>query len=77
MKAIVIEAIEPIREYVVDLLGKEGFSVDQTDNGTIGLELVTKNDYQLVVTNVWLDELTGSAMIRKVRAKGINCPILT
>lgn len=76
MKAIVIEVVIPIREYVVDLLEKEGFSVDQTDNGTIGLELINKNDYQLVVTNVWLNELPGSTMIRKVRAEGINCPVL-
>ena len=76
MKVLVVEFVKEIKEHYVSLLENEGFTVDATDNGKIGLELALKNQYQLIITNAALFELSGYTMIRNIRKQNIDCPIL-
>ena len=76
MKILVVEYVIEIREYLVDLLKKEGFVVDATDSAKEGLGLACQNKYQTIVTNAWSSDMSGLVMIRKLRDEDIECPIL-
>lgn len=76
MKILIVEYVTEIREYLVDLLKTEGFVVEATESAKVGLSLACQNKYQAIVTNAWSSDMSGLAMIRKLRDEDIECPIL-
>ena len=76
MKALVVEPVPEIRESIIEFLGKEGFEVDGTDNAKTGFSLINQNRYDFITSNAWSYDGSGLAMIRAIRAKGIDDPIL-
>ena len=76
MKALVVEPVLEIREFLTKTLEKEGFEVDETDSANIGLNLINRNRYQLITSNAWSCDGSGLALIRAIRAKHIDDPVL-
>ena len=76
MKALVVEPVPEIRAFLVESLEKEGFDVDETESAKVGLSLINQNRYQFITSNAWSYDGSGLAMIRAIRAKHIDTPIL-
>lgn len=76
MRILVVESNEAIREGLVHIFEKNGFFVDEAEDGNKGLHLALSNKYQLVVTNLGLPEICGVTLIKKIRAKNLDYPIL-
>ncbi len=57
-------------------LSADGFSVDVASDGREGLWRATENDYDAVVLDVMLPEMSGYEMLRRMRAAEVWSPVL-
>lgn len=67
MKILVIEDYLPLRTSVVQALAQSGYTVDQTGDGTEALDLVSKNNYALVILDIMLPGADGLDILRAIR----------
>jgi len=63
---LVVDDEEQIRSLLTQMLEHEGFVVDTADNGAEGLELVAKNSYDLVVTDMIMPVKDGLKFIMEL-----------
>lgn len=75
MRVLVVEDEPNIRRLLKAYLENEGFTVDETNNGTRALAMVKENNYDLVVLDIMIPELDGWAVCQKIR-KESNIPII-
>lgn len=73
-KILVVDDNPEIREVLGILLGSEGYLVEEAENGTQALDLLSE-DTDLVILDVMMPGLTGLKTCEKMREKS-NVPIL-
>ncbi|NRA64888.1 MAG: response regulator [Pseudobacteriovorax sp.] len=71
-----VEDCEDIREIYEAILTDEGYSVIKAENGREGLRLFHESEPELVLTDVMMPSSTGLDMIRLIRKKDKNVPII-
>ena len=77
MKQILIVEDEPnMRLGLKDNLEFEGYQVSLANDGSEGLEAIEKNNYDLILLDVMLPELSGFDVCKIAREKGIDTPII-
>lgn len=76
MKILLIEDEIRMAEALAELLRKENFSVTLCTNGAEGLEIAHQDDYDLLLLDLMLPEVSGLEIARSVRACGKTTPIL-
>jgi len=76
MKIIIIEDDEAIIIPIKNSLNNCDFIVDNAKNGQIGLELIRKNIYDLVILDLNLPDLNGEEICKTIRNNGVMLPIL-
>ena len=64
---LVIEDDFEINQLVAKYLEKEGFRVESTYNGEDAIQLLTTNEYQLVILDMMLPKVEGKEVLRKLR----------
>ena len=64
------------REAVVALLRAEGFEIEVAEDGQRGLELLDRSEPLLVILDVHLPRLSGVDLLRELRRRGQQVPIL-
>jgi DNA-binding response OmpR family regulator len=65
-----------IREPLARALGREGYDVDEVDNGTEAARLGIEGGYALLVLDIGLPGLDGLEVCRRVRSEHPTVPIL-
>jgi DNA-binding response OmpR family regulator len=73
---LIIEDEKEIRLGLCDNLEFEGYSVDMAADGEEGLEKIKNNNYDLILLDVMLPEMSGIDLCKEVRSQNINTPIL-
>ncbi len=76
MRVLVIEDDVKIANFIQKGLKSSGFSVDHADTGTIGLDLALAEPYDTLIVDIMLPELDGISLIKQVRAKNNNTPVI-
>ncbi len=76
MRILYIEDEKFLAEAVIHLLKKSKIMVDWTGNGNEGLELAMKPSYDCIVLDIMLPGLNGLEILRTLRARNINTPII-
>jgi two-component system, OmpR family, copper resistance phosphate regulon response regulator CusR len=76
MRLLLVEDEEKIARLVKRALVSERFSVDVARTGRDGLELANTYDYDLLILDLQLPELSGSEILRRVRRTNPNVPVL-
>ena len=74
MKILLIEDEEAIRTLVADSLRAEFFTVDAVENGVLGMEQANLINYDCIVLDVYLSDMTGidfASVFRKKKATPI------
>ncbi|MGB9639399.1 MAG: response regulator [Anaerolineales bacterium] len=66
IKILVIDDEQGIREGTKRALSPEGYQVDTAENGDQGLELIQKNNYDLVLLDVMMPGISGIELIEKI-----------
>lgn len=76
MKLLVAEDEPKTGIYLQKGLTEAGFSVDRVITGIDALQLVLDRPYDLLILDVMMPGLNGWDVLRKIRAAGVNMPVL-
>lgn len=76
MNLLLIEDHKDIAEIIFEYFDLKGYSLDYANNGKQGLELATKNHYDVVILDIMLPKMDGLNVCRKLRQQGFDTPVL-
>jgi DNA-binding response OmpR family regulator len=76
VKLLVIEDDRTVGQYVKRGLVEAGFHVDLVGDGAEGLQLATEGQYDVVVLDLRLPTLEGREVLRTLRDRGQQVPVL-
>ena len=76
MKILVIEDDDETAAYVANGLKEQGHTVDLSRDGRDGLFLASSEPYDLMIVDRMLPEVDGLSLVKRVRAAGIETPVL-
>lgn len=65
-KVLVVDDTEIIRDLLAEVLEEDGYDVDKAEDGVEAVELVSKNDYDLVFCDVHMPRQNGLITARKI-----------
>ncbi len=75
-KILVIDDERSIRNTLKDILEYEKYQVDVADDGTAGLDLVKKNEYDIVLCDIKMPGMDGIEVLEKIQDEDIETPIV-
>jgi len=75
-RVLVIEDDHDLSRAVANLLGDEGFVVEQRYDGESGFAEALKGDYQVIVLDIMLPRRNGFSVCQDLRNAGVETPLL-
>ena len=76
MRVLIIEDDASVSDALGLILKAVGYWTRSTPSGTIGLELASSGDFDLVLLDLNLPDMSGFAILRALRARNIAIPVL-
>ncbi len=76
IRILYVEDDPTAREYIQKGLSERGYDVDVAASGDEGLERALRGPYDLLVLDVMLPEASGFDILRRVREREIDTPVL-
>lgn len=73
---LIVDDTKNIRLMLSKCLGLEGYHVDTAANGKEGLDAVLTGQYDLVFLDIKLPEISGTEVLRRMRAAGITSKVI-
>lgn len=75
-KILVVDDDRFFRQLYIDLLREEGYEVDTVASGAKALDLLEKNDYQLVITDLVLPGMGGIDLLARVKIQAPTVDVI-
>lgn len=75
-KILVIDDERPIRSTLKEILEFEKFTVETAEDGKVGLDLILKNKYDLILCDIKMPKMDGMEVLDKVIENGIETPVV-
>lgn len=76
IKILVVEDEEPIRKLIGKILLTQGMSVFQAANGSQCLGLMEKYDFDLIILDIMMGDISGYDVTKIIREQDIMTPII-
>jgi two-component system copper resistance phosphate regulon response regulator CusR len=76
MKILIVEDEQKTGDYLKQGLTESGFVTELAVNGIDGLHLALSGEFDLLILDVMLPDLTGWQVIERLRQNGNNVPVL-
>ena len=76
MRILVVEDEPKVAGFIKKGLQEEGYAVDVAPDGAEGLAMVGMNVYDAIVLDLMLPKKNGIEVMREIRAKKMNVPVL-
>src|ERR1041385_3957212 len=76
MRILLVEDEEKVARFVARGLVAERFAVDTARNGKAGLDLAQTYQYDLIILDLMLPEVSGSDVLRRLRRSNAQVPVL-
>jgi DNA-binding response OmpR family regulator len=76
MRVLIIEDEEKVAEFIRKGLQQEGYAVDVVRDGEEGAYQGENFEYDAVILDLMLPKLPGLEVLRKIRARHLNLPVL-
>ncbi len=76
MRILVVEDEKKVASFVKMGLEEESYAVDVSYDGEEGGVLAETNPYDLIILDIMLPKKSGLSVLRELRDKGINTPVL-
>jgi two-component system chemotaxis response regulator CheY len=68
-KALVVDDVMTVRESLSIALESAGFIVTGAANGREALEALEKDDFDVLVTDMWMPEMDGLRLLKEIRGR--------
>lgn len=75
MKILVVDDEKLIRDVIKEYCNYEGFEVDEAENGLEAIELVKKNNYNVLVLDIMMPKMDGYQAIKEIK-KHKDLPVI-
>ena len=75
-KILIVDDEPAMREGLTDNLIFEGYTVENAANGSLALEKLQDNKYDLVVLDVMMPEMSGFDVCKKLRQQNNDVPVI-
>ena len=76
MRILVVEDAKDMNRLIVKTLSKAGYSVDGCFNGEEAMEYLLGTEYDAVLLDVMMPRMDGHEVLRRIRDKGMDTPVL-
>ena len=76
MRILVVEDEKKVASFIKRGLEEENFTVDVAHDGEEGLHMGETNPYDLILMDIMLPKMDGLSVIRELRKKDVNSPVL-
>lgn len=76
MRLLVVEDNEDLASALCRGLREEGFIVDHAAGGSDGLHLAQSQDYDLILLDIMLPEVSGFQILESLRSEGDDVPVV-
>jgi DNA-binding response OmpR family regulator len=76
MRVLVVEDDAGISRFIHQGLNEAGYAVDIASNGRDGINYAIAADYDVIVLDVLLPELDGLSVLKDLRQRGLQTPVL-
>jgi DNA-binding response OmpR family regulator len=76
MRVLVIEDETKVARFVSRGLAAERYAVDTAPDGQTGLELATAYQYDVIILDLMLPEISGTEVLRQIRRTNAAVPVL-
>ncbi|MGC2425358.1 MAG: response regulator transcription factor [Nitrospirota bacterium] len=76
MRILVVEDEQKVASFIKKGLQEEGYAVDVAADGLEGLSMLEMNVYDSMILDLMLPKKNGIEVMREVRAKKMNVPVL-
>lgn len=76
MRILYVEDEKLLAEAVIYLLEKNNIRVDHVTDGEAGLEKALHGDYDCIVLDIMLPKVSGLEILKTIRARNINTPVI-
>jgi two-component system response regulator CpxR len=75
MKILIVDDDRKLCRLVADYLEPMGYDVDAAHNGSQGLEMIPKGDYEAVILDVMMPQMDGFEVLKRLREKS-DIPVI-
>jgi DNA-binding response OmpR family regulator len=75
-KILILEDEKPLAHALELKLTHEGFDVVTTDNGEMGISILTKEKFDLVLSDLIIPGVDGFGVLETIKTKKINVPVI-
>lgn len=75
-KILVIDDERSIRNTLKDILEFEKYQVDLAEEGTAGLEMVQKNEYDIILCDIKMPGIDGIEVLEKIQLMDTDTPVV-
>jgi heavy metal response regulator len=76
MRVLLVEDEQNVANFLKKGLEEEFYTVDTAEDGAAGYSMATSKEYDCIILDVMLPELSGLEICKKLRAAGLKTPIL-
>lgn len=76
MRILIIEDERRLAGTLADMAGEEGYQADMAHDGEKGLDSALTGVYDAIVLDVMLPRLDGFEVLRRLRAAGVQTPVM-
>lgn len=73
---LIVDDERSMRELLEYMLAKEGYRISLAENGRKAIEMIQANDYDLVLSDIRLGDLTGLDVLRAAKQKNPNSVVI-
>ena len=76
MRILIVEDERMINDIIARTLKKENYSVDSCFDGEEALDYIFSTEYDVLILDIMLPKLDGFEVLKRIRNKGIQTPVL-
>ncbi len=76
MKILLVEDESKVAHFISRGLEEEGYTVDIAPDGKTGLQNISKTTYDIILLDLMIPEIDGLEVLKRMRADGIDTPVL-
>ncbi len=76
MQVLLVEDSPEVSLSAREILSSVGHDVSDTSNGKEALDKINQNEFDLVVSDIWMPEMDGIALLKEIRGAGNEVPVV-